>query len=187
VTEVTELLIRWGDGNKAALDELMPLVYNELRKLARSYARGERPDHTLNATALVNEAYIRLAGQRSTQWQNRAHFYGIAAQLMRRVLIDHARRKRSDKRGGGEVPIAFEDSMGAPRQPSELLALDDALKSFAAIDERGARIVELRQFGGLSIDEVAEVMHISPATVKREWTAAKAWLKREIEGGVPEA
>ena len=183
MNEVTELLIRWGDGKEDALDRLMPLVYAELRKLARSYVRGERPNHTLNATALVNEAYIRLADQRETQWQNRAHFYGIAAQLMRRVLIDHARKKQSEKRGGGEVPIEFDERIGAPRRPSELIALDDALQSFARIDARGARIVELRQFGGLTVEEVADVLHISPATVKREWTAAKAWLKREIDGG----
>lgn len=181
MTEVTELLHRWEDGRPEVLDELMPIVYAELRKLARSYVRQERPNHTLSATALVNEAYIRLAGQRSQHWQNRAHFFGIAAQLMRRVLVDHARRKRSDKRGGGETPIEFDEAFGIQRRPSELIALDDALKSFAKLDERGARIVELRQFGGLTNEEVADVLQISPATVKRDWSAAKAWLKREIE------
>lgn len=180
MTEVTELLNRWGEGKQDVLDQLMPLVYAELRKLARSYVRNERPNHTLNATALVNEAYIRLAGQKSHQWQNRSHFFGIAAQLMRRVLVDHARRKRSDKRGGGEVAIEFDENKGISARPSELIALDDALKAFAQLDERGARIVELRQFGGLTNEEVADVLHISPATVKREWSAAKAWLKREI-------
>jgi len=182
-TDVTILLNAWSDGKQDALDELMPLVYQELRKLARSYLRAERPEHTLQPTALVNEAYLRLGDQKNVRWQNRRHFYGIAAQLMRRILVDHARKRQSEKRGGGEALIPFEEAKGVPVKARDLVALDDALKDFATIDPRSAKIVELRQFGGLSIDETADVLEISPATVKRDWTLAKAWLRRATLSG----
>ena len=186
-TDVTVLLNAWSDGKQDALDELMPIVYEELRKLARSYLRAERPEHTLQPTALVNEAYLRLVDQRNVRWQNRRHFFGIAAQLMRRILVDHARKRQSEKRGGGDVLIPFEDAKGVPAKARDLVALDDALKDFATIDPRSARIVELRQFGGLSIDETAEVLEISSATVKRDWTVATAWLRRATLRGNQEA
>jgi RNA polymerase sigma factor (TIGR02999 family) len=186
-SDVTMLLNAWSDGNQDALDELMPRVYQELRKLARSYLRAERPNHTLQPTALVNEAYLRLVDQKNVRWQNRRHFYGIAAQLMRRILVDHARKRQSEKRGGGEALIPFEEAKGVPVKARELVALDDALKDFATIDPRSAKIVELRQFGGLSIDETANVLEISPATVKRDWTLAKAWLRRATLAGRQES
>ena len=186
-TDVTMLLNAWGDGKQDALDELMPLVYQELRKLARSYLRAERPEHTLQPTALVNEAYLRLVDQKNVRWQNRRHFFGIAAQLMRRILVDHARKRQSEKRGGGQTLILFEDAKGVPAKARDLVALDDALNDFATIDPRSAKIVELRQFGGLSIDETAEVLEISPATVKRDWTVAKAWLRRATLSGQKES
>ena len=186
-TDVTMLLNAWGDGKQDALDELMPLVYQELRKLARSYLRAERPEHTLQPTALVNEAYLRLVDQKNVRWQNRRHFFGIAAQLMRRILVDHARKRQSEKRGGGQALIPFEDAKGVPAKTRDLVALDDALNDFATIDPRSAKIVELRQFGGLSIDETAEVLEISPATVKRDWTVAKAWLRRATLSGRKES
>ena len=186
-TDVTMLLNAWSDGKEDALDELMPLVYQELRKLARSYLRAERPEHTLQPTALVNEAYLRLVDQRNVRWQNRRHFFGIAAQLMRRILVDHARKRQSEKRGGGETLIPFEEAKGVPVKARDLVALDDALKDFATIDPRSAKIVELRQFGGLSIDETADVLEISPATVKRDWTVAKAWLRRATLSGQRES
>jgi RNA polymerase sigma factor (TIGR02999 family) len=176
--DVTMLLNAWGDGKDGALEELMPLVYQELCKLARSYLRAERPDHTLQPTTLVHEAYLRLVDQKNVRWQNRRHFFGIAAELMRRILVDHARKHQAEKRGGGRALIPFEDAKGVPAKAADVVALDDALKDFAAIDPRSAKIVELRQFGGLSINETAEMLDISPATVKRDWTAAKAWLRR---------
>lgn len=182
-SDVTMLLNAWSDGSQDALDELMPRVYQELRKLARSYLRAERPEHTLQPTALVNEAYLRLVDQKNVRWQNRRHFYGIAAQLMRRILVDHARKRQSEKRGGGEALLPFEEAKGVPVKARELVALDEALKDFATIDPRSAQIVELRQFGGLSIDETADVLEISPATVKRDWTLAKAWLRRATLSG----
>jgi len=182
-TDVTMLLNAWSDGKQDALDELMPVVYQELRKLARSYLRAERPEHTLQPTALVNEAYLRLVDQKNVRWENRRHFYGIAAQLMRRILVDHARKRQSEKRGGGEALLPFEEAKGVPVKARDLVALDDALKDFATIDPRSAKIVELRQFGGLSIDETADVLEISPATVKRDWTVAKAWLRRATLSG----
>ncbi len=186
-TDVTMLLNAWGDGKQDALDELMPLVYQEFCKLARSYLRAERPEHTLQPTALVNEAYLRLVDQKNVRWQNRRHFFGIAAQLMRRILVDHARKRQSEKRGGGQALIPFEDAKGVPAKARDLVALDDALNDFATIDPRSAKIVELRQFGGLSIDETAEVLEISPATVKRDWTVAKAWLRRATLSGRKES
>lgn len=177
-SEVTQLLNAWSGGRQEALDELMPIVYQELRKLARSYLRGERDEHTLQPTALVNEAYLRLVDQKHVQWQSRSHFFGIASRLMRRILVDHARKRQSLKRGGGAVSLVFDEAIGSPTQDQDLVALDEALNDFASLDPRAAKIVELRQFGGLSIDETADVLEVSPATVKREWTAAKAWLRR---------
>lgn len=179
--DVTRLLQRWSDGEGDALDELMPIVYKELRKLAQSYFRGERSDHTLQATALVNEAFLRLNKDQNRNVENRAHFFAVAAQAMRRILIDHARQKRAAKRGGGEAVISFDEAKGSPRDESiDVLALDILLRQLAAIDPRQAQVVEMRYFGGLSIDETARVLEISPATVKREWNMAKAWLRREM-------
>jgi len=179
--DVTQLLVAWNQGDQAALDELLPVVYDELRRLARSYLRRERPDHTLQATALVHEAYLRLIDQNQVTWQNRAHFFGIAAQMMRRILVDFARqRPRADK--NTEVQhLSLEDAMTLPAgNDPDLLALDEALKTLAEMDERKCRIVELRFFGGLSVDETAEVMKVAPITVMREWNKAKAWLYREL-------
>ncbi|HEY1253043.1 MAG TPA: sigma-70 family RNA polymerase sigma factor [Thermoanaerobaculia bacterium] len=176
--EVTALLRDWSGGDRAALERLMPLVYAELRKLAASYLRNERPDHTLQPTALVHEAYLRLVDQRGVNWQNRAHFFGIAAQMMRRILVDHARRRQAAKRDAAALRLQVTDGDGA-RDP-ELLALDEALSGLESLDARQARIVELRFFGGLTVEETAEVAGLSPATVKREWRTARAWLAREI-------
>jgi RNA polymerase sigma-70 factor, ECF subfamily len=180
--EVTQLLLDCRDGNKEALDRLMPLVYDELRRLAKSYMRRERPDNTLQPTALVNEAYLRLIDQRDVRWQNRAHFFGIAAQLMRRILVDRARSHHAVKRGGeGERVPLNEAVISAPTRPEvDLISLDDALAKLTEIDPQQSRIVELKFFGGLTVEEIAEVLKISPATVKRDWSLAKAWLHREI-------
>jgi len=162
----------------------MPVVYGELRRLAQHYLRRERPDHTLRATALVHEAYLRLVDQRAVTWQNRAHFFGVAAQLMRRILVDHARRHHAAKRGGTALKVSLNDVvLAAEERAEDLVALDDALNRLAAMDPRQGRVVELRLFGGLTVEETAEVLRISPATVKREWTTAKAWLSREIRQG----
>ena len=179
-SQVTELLNAWQEGRPGAVDELMPLVYQELRKLARSYLRNERPDHTLQATALVNEAYLRLMGQKSVQWENRKHFFGIASQLMRRILVDHARKRMAGKRGGAEPLIPFEEDQVATTGQPDLVELDAALDALAKIDPDQAKLVELRYFTGLTIDETAKVLELSPATVKREWVVAKAWLRREL-------
>jgi len=162
----------------------MPVVYGELRRLAQHYLRRERPDHTLQATALVHEAYLRLVDQRAVTWQNRAHFFGVAAQLMRRILVDHARRHHAAKRGGTALKVSLNDVvLAAEERAEDLVALDDALNRLAAMDPRQGRVVELRLFGGLTVEETAEVLRISPATLKREWTTAKAWLSREIRQG----
>lgn len=160
----------------------MPIVHNELRRIARRCMVGERAGHTLQATALVNEAYMRLVDQRAVQWQNRAHFFGIAAQIMRRILVDHARMQKAEKRGSGQNPILLDEALevAADRQ-LDFVAVDDALKTLAELDPRQAQIVELRFFGGLSIEETAEVTKLSPATIKREWASARAWLRRELE------
>lgn len=180
--DVTLLLRRWSGGDRGALDALMPIVYQELRKLAQSYFRNERTDHTLQATALVNEAFLRLTKDEAREVTNRAHFFAVAAQAMRRILIDHARQARAAKRGGGETLLSFEEAKGTPRdnEAVDILALDILLRQLSVIDERQAQVVEMRYFGGLSIEETAEVMEISPATVKREWNMAKAWLRREL-------
>jgi RNA polymerase sigma factor (TIGR02999 family) len=179
--EVTRMLIDWSGGDRQAPEKLMPLVYEELRQLARQYLQRERPDHTLQATGLVHEAYLRLVDQSTTTWQNRAHFFGVAAQVMRRILVDYARSHRAEKRGGGWDKLAFDEALAPSAERSiDLVALDDALKDLLALDPRQSQIVELRFFGGLTNEEVGEVLDVSPRTVKREWRMAKAWLRREI-------
>jgi RNA polymerase sigma-70 factor, ECF subfamily len=178
---VTELLLEWRQGDSAALDKLTPLVYDELRRIAHRFMRQERDGHTLQTTALVNEAYVRLVGQREVRWQNRAHFFAVTAQVMRRVLIDHARRRRYAKRGGEAQQVPLEDaSVMSQGRAAELVALDAALEALAKLDPRKSRVVELRYFGGLSIEETAEVLEVSPMTVRRDWRAAKAWLYKAV-------
>ena len=180
--QVTELLAAWGEGDREAFEALMPLVYDELRRLARRYMKGERPGNTLQTSALINEAYLRLVDQRDVRWQNRAHFYGIAARLMRRILVDHARSRHYQKRGGGARRVSLEEALAVSEERArEVVALDEALEGLAAVDERKSRLVELRFFGGLSIEETAEVLGVSPGTVMRDWTLAKAWLRRALE------
>lgn len=182
--DVTKLLLEWRDGNPRAFDEMAPLVYDELRRLARSHLRRERPGHTLQSTALVHEAYLRLIDQKDVSWQNRSHFYGIAAQMIRRILVDHARARHTHKRGEAAPKITLDEALGVHESPDlDLVALDDALTALTEIDPRQSRIVELRYFAGLSIEQTAEVMEVSPATIKRDWTAARAWLKRELTRG----
>jgi RNA polymerase sigma factor (TIGR02999 family) len=179
--QVTKLLRDWSNGDQSALEQLTPLVYGELRRLAGRYLRKERPDHTLQSTALVHEAFIRLVDQREVKWQNRAHFFGVAAQMIRRILVDHARSRQANKRGAGAPKLSLDEALATPeRRDLDLLALDDALNSLAKIDPQQARIVELRFFTGLTVEETAEVLGISPATVKRDWVTAKAWLYRDI-------
>ena len=180
--EVTQLLVDWSNGQREALDRLLPLVYDELRKLADRYLRRERSDHTLQATALVHEAYLKLIDQRSVQWQNRAHFFGVAAQAMRRILVDHARVHNAAKRGSGQKISLDEALVVSDERAAELIALDDAMKALEEFDPEKSRLVELRFFGGLSIEETAEVLGISTATVTREWRAAKAWLYQSVTG-----
>ena len=182
--EITAMLRAWGEGNRAVLDQLLPLVHHELHRQAHRYLRRERANHTLQTTALINEAYLKLVDQRAVQWQNRAHFFGIAAQAMRRILVDYARTKNREKRGGpaGDLPLDEAMLIAATGQNIDLLALDEALTRLAAIDEQQARVVELKYFSGLSIEETAEALGISPATVKRDWQMAKAWLKLELTG-----
>ncbi|MFN0085746.1 MAG: sigma-70 family RNA polymerase sigma factor [Blastocatellia bacterium] len=182
--QVTQLLVDWRNGNQAALDQLMPLVYDELRMIARRYLGREHAGHTLQPTALVNEAYLRLVDQQHIDWQNRAHFFAISARIMRHLLVDHARARQYAKRGGGAVQVSLaEDVASTPEQSIDLVALDQALTRLAGFDDRKNRIVELRFFGGLSADETAEVLGVSEITVKREWLKAKAWLFHELGGG----
>ena len=182
--DVTQLLIKWSRGDKAALDDLMPVVHSELRRLARRYMARERPGHTLQTTALINEAYLRLVDQHSVQWQDRAHFFAVAAQVMRHLLVDHARKYQSDKRGAGAQILALDEvAIANEERAAELVALDEALERLAALDQRQSQIVELRFFGGLTVDETAEVMKLAPITVMREWRLAKAWLRDTIAGG----
>ena len=179
--DVTQLLQQWSNGQERALDRLLPKIHDELRTLAASYLRRERPDHTLQPTALVNEAFLKLVDQRAVKWQNRAHFFGIAAQAMRRILVDHARAHAASKRGGALRKVPLDDAIvSGGATDVELLALDQALTRLAALDPQQSRIVELRFFGGLTMEETAEVMHISPATIGREWRMAKAWLSAEL-------
>src|SRR5262249_47606958 len=185
--DVTQLLVDWSNGDRAALEKLLPLVNAELRQLARRYMRREPPGHTLQTSALVNEAYLRLIDQKNVQWQNRAHFFAIAAQLMRRILIDHARRRQYAKRGGGALKVSLDEAAAVTEaRAAELLAVDEALQKLTAMDARKGRIVELRFFGGLTEEETAEVMGISTPTVQREWRAAKAWLRRMLTDEKPE-
>ncbi len=184
--DVTQLLQSWSDGNRQALADLLPLVYDELRRLAASYMRFEAPGHTLQATALVHEAYMRLINQREVHWKSRAHFFGIAAQMIRRILVDHIRATRAQKRGSGFAALSLDEALGVSEKKNwEIMALDDALKTLAKFDPQQAKIVELRFFAGLSIEETAAIVGISPATVKRDWVAAKAWLFRELSRMAP--
>jgi RNA polymerase sigma factor (TIGR02999 family) len=181
--EVTELLRRWSGGDVAARESLVPLVYDELRRLARYYLASQRSDHTLQSTAISHEAYLRLAGRDNVHWENRSHFFAVAAQLMRRILVDHARKRNAAKRGGAHLTLLVDETVEPSSQRElDLVALDDALKALAELDERQSRIVELRFFGGLSIDDTSRILDISPATVKREWSTARAWLHEEISG-----
>jgi RNA polymerase sigma factor (TIGR02999 family) len=179
--EVTQLLVAWNNGDQVARDELLSVVYQELHRLAHHYMKRESPGHTLQTSALVNEAFLRLVDQRDVHWQNRAHFYAIAAQAMRRILVDYARNRRYAKRGGGKHQISFDEALIiSDERSAEVVALDETLVRLAEIDPRKSRIVELRFFGGLSIEETAEALSISPGTVMRDWTLAKAWLRREM-------
>ena len=180
--EVTRLLLAWGAGDEVAFEQLVPVVYRELRGIARRYMAAERPNHTLQASALVNEAYLKLVDVRQMQWQNRAQFFGVCAQLMRRILVDFARRQRFLKRGGGARRVTFEENMVLPgAQTTNLPALDDALNALATIAPRKVRVVELRFFAGLSVEETAEVLKVSPDTVVRDWRMARVWLHRELK------
>ncbi len=182
--EITGLLLAWRGGNEQALDRLAPLVYDELRRLARCHMRGERPGHTLQPTALANEAYLRLIDAQQIQWHDRAHFFAMASRLMRRVLVDHARAHRADKRGGHDVRVSLDRALGLAvgADSLDLVALDDALDTLAKLDERKRDVVELRFFGGLSVEETAAVLKVSSDTVTRDWNFAKSWLRRELRG-----
>lgn len=180
--QITARLVAWSNGEQAALDDVMRAVYGELRRIADGYLRQEDPGHTLQPTALVHEAYLRLIDQTQVNWQNRAQFFGVAAQMMRRILVDHARGKHRAKRGGDAAKLPLDEAVNlSQRRAAELLALDEALQSFAALDPRKSRVVELRFFGGLSVAETAEVLGVSPQTVLRDWKLAKAWLYRAIK------
>jgi RNA polymerase sigma factor (TIGR02999 family) len=177
---VTQLLLDWRNGDEAALDQLVPFVYQELHRLARAYMRRERAGHTLQTTALINEAFVRLVDQ-NVSWQNRAHFYGVAARLMRQILVDHARAQYAIKRGGDQIQVSLADAAGmVESEAAEMIALDDALKGFVAIDPRKCQVIELRYFGGLTIAETAEALGVSHTTVEEDWKMARAWLRREM-------
>jgi RNA polymerase sigma factor (TIGR02999 family) len=184
--DVTHLLLKWSEGDRGALDALVPLVYDELRRLAQLYLAREKSGHTLSSTALVHEAYLRLVRQEDVSWQNRAHFFAVAARMMRRILVDHARKHNYAKRGGGAMTLSLDETVAPVKERElDLVALDDALDALAKLDERQCRMVELRFFGGLSIEETSEVLGVSTPTVKREWASARAWLYREISGASP--
>ena len=184
--EITQLLRAWRRGDQGALEKLTPLVYADLRRLARHYMGGERRGHTLQTTALINETYLRLVGSRQVNWRDRAHFFAVSAQLMRRVLVDFARSRRRLKRAGRAGEVSFEEALVIPPKPGrDLVALDDALSALAAIDARKSRVVELRYFGGLSVEETAEVVKVSPQTILRDWRLAKVWLLRELSRDGP--
>lgn len=181
------MLLEWNQGAEDAAERLMPLVYDELRQVARRYLQRERSDHTLQATGLVHEAYLRLVDQSSMTWENRAHFFSVAAQVMRRLLVDHARSRQTAKRGGAREKLEFNDALAVAEEPAvDLLALDDALQELVTFDARKSRIVELRFFGGLTTEEIGSVLAISPSTIRREWRIAKAWLRRKIMAGEPD-
>jgi RNA polymerase sigma factor (TIGR02999 family) len=180
--DVSKLLRAWSDGDQCALEQLTPIVYRELHRLARRYMKGERPGHSLQATALVNEAYLRLVDYKRMAWQGRAHFFAVSAQLMRRILVEHARR-RNLKRGAGEQRVALDENVAvSPKRPLDLVALDDALSALARFDPRKVQVVEMRFFGGLSVEETAQVLRVSPITVMRDWSTARSWLYRELAG-----
>jgi RNA polymerase sigma factor (TIGR02999 family) len=180
---VTQMLRDWSRGNQAALAELIPVIYDDLRRQAARHLRRERPGHTLQTTALINEAYLRLVDQRPIEWQNRSHFFAIAARTMRQILVDHARRQKAGKRGGAERNVTLDEAIPGPSGPTvDYVALDEALTRLEALSERQARVVEMRHFAGLSVEEVAEVLDVSPATVKNDWSAARAWLRTQLEG-----
>lgn len=182
--DITGLLLAWGNGDESARNRLLPMVHDELRRVARRRLSRERGDHTLQPTALVNEAYLRLVDQSRIQWKNRAQFFGVAAEVMRRILVDYARKRLSSKRGGGAMQVALDDAgNAAASRASDIVALDDAMQALAAMDSRKSRLVELRFFGGLSIEEAAAELGVSPGTAMRDWTLAKAWLQREISRG----
>jgi len=184
--EVTQLLVAWSNGDRVARDRLMAVVYPELHRLAHHYMKRESPGHTLQTSALVNEAFLRLVDQREVQWRNRAHFFGIAAQMMRRILVDYARNRHYAKRGGGKPTLSLEEALIiSDERSAEVVDLDETLDRLAEIDQRKSQIVELRFFGGLSIEETAEVLDVSPGTVMRDWTLAKAWLRREMSTNPP--
>ena len=181
--EITQLLMAWSDGDESALAELTPLVHEELRRLAHHYMSGEREGHTLQTTALVNEAYVRLIDWKNVRWQNRAHFFGVSAQLMRRILVDFARSRGYQKRGGGVNAVDLDEAaVIAEDKGTDMVALDEALNALARLDERQSRVVELKFFGGLSIDEIAAVLKVSEGTVRRDWSLARAWLHRKLQG-----
>ena len=181
--QVTELLQAWSQGDETALEKLIPLVHGELRRLAKRYMARERPGHTLQTTALINEAYLRLVNSKNVRWQNRAHFFAVSAQLMRRILVDFARSRNYQKRGGGAVQVSLVEALEASdERGADLIALDDALNTLAEVDARKSQVVELRFFGGLSVEETAEVLKVSPDTVMRDWKMAKVWLLREMSG-----
>lgn len=181
--EITSQLRAWRAGDAMALERLIPAVYQELRSLAERYLRAENPGHTLQPTALVHEAYLRLIDQTQVEWRNRAHFFGVAAQMMRRILVDHAKTKRRHKRGGGAIKLSLDEALNyGQAQARELIALDDALQALAAFDERKSRVVELRYFGGLSVEETAQVLDLSAQTIIRDWNMAKAWLYQQLAG-----
>jgi RNA polymerase sigma factor (TIGR02999 family) len=180
---VTGILLKWREGDEAALDELVPIVHDELRRIARRCMAGQRVGHTLQTTALVNEAYLRLIDVQQVNWQNRAHFLAMSARLMRRILVDFARSKGYQKRGGGAVKVTFDEGLPVAAEPAlDLVALDDALEALSRMDERKSRVIELRFFGGLSVEETATVLAVSPETIMRDWKLAKAWLMRELRG-----
>jgi RNA polymerase sigma-70 factor (ECF subfamily) len=180
---VTGILLKWREGDEAALDELVPIVHDELRRIARRCMAGQRVGHSLQATALVNEAYLRLIGAQQVDWQNRVHFLAVSARLMRRILVDFARAKNYQKRGGGEHAITLDEALVVVEPGRDLVALDEALDALAKMDERKARVVEMRFFGGLSVEETAAALDVSPDTVMRDWRIAKAWLLRELRSG----
>ena len=187
VGEVSSLLRAWGDGDQGALEKLTPIVYDELRRLARRHMKGERPGHSLQTTALANEAYMRLVDYKRMKWQNRAHFFAVSSQLMRRILVDHARRHNL-KRGGGVQHVSLEQaSVLVTDEDTDLVALDNALNALARIDPRKVQVVEMRFFGGLSVEEIAEVLKVSTVTVKRDWSTARTWLYRELTGVTTDA
>ena len=184
--EITQLLLAWSEGDQAAFEQLVPLIHRELRRLAKGYMRQERPGHILQTTALINEAYLRLIDWKDVRWQNRAHFFGVAAQLMRRILVDFARAHHRATRGGAMRQVSLDEAAAVSvERASEFIALDEALDRLAVIDPRRSRMVELRFFGGLSEEETAEALKVSPRTVRREWSLARAWLRRELRRGGP--